>query len=100
MSTHDLEQVRAAVAAGADYLGFGPIFATTTKVNADPVQGVERLRAAVTAAGAVPVVAIGGLTAGSVAALYAAGAAALCAISAVNGARDVTAAGRAFGRAR
>src|SRR5688572_15554118 len=39
VSTHDLEQVRAACAAGADYLGFGPVFETPTKANPDPVQG-------------------------------------------------------------
>jgi thiamine-phosphate diphosphorylase len=85
VSTHDVEQVRAA--AGADYLGFGPIFATRTKANPDPVQGLVGLRAAV-AATALPVVAIGGITPADAPAIYAAGAAAICAISAVNDAPD------------
>ncbi len=99
VSTHDLAQVRAAVEAGADYLGFGPVFATSTKENPDPVVGVAGLAAAVAAAGEVPVVAIGGVTVASAAALARAGAAAACAISAVNRAPDLGAAGRAIGQA-
>jgi len=88
ISTHDLAQVRAACEAGADYLGFGPVFATATKENPDPVQGLAGLRAAVAAAAGRPVVAIGGITAADVDDIYGTGAHALCAISAVNQARD------------
>lgn len=98
VSTHDLEQVRAAVAGGADYLGFGPVFATRTKANPDPVVGLAGLAAAVRAAGAVPVVAIGGIGLDDAAAVYEAGAAAICAISAVNASDDPVAAGRRLGR--
>jgi thiamine-phosphate pyrophosphorylase len=98
LSTHDLDQVRAACAAGADYIGFGPVFATTTKASPDPVQGVEGLRAAVAVAGRVPVVAIGGVTPDHARLLYEAGASALCAIGAVNDAADVGRAARAMGR--
>lgn len=98
ISTHNLDQVRAAVAAGADYLGFGPVFATRTKANPDPVVGLAGLAAAVRVAGPVPVVAIGGIGLEDAAAVYAAGAAAICAISAVNGAEDVAKAGRGMGR--
>jgi thiamine-phosphate diphosphorylase len=90
VSTHDLTQLRAACAAGADYLGFGPVFATRTKQNPDPVQGLEGLRAAVQAAEGIPVVAIGGITPAHARDVHAAGAAAICAISAVNDATDVT----------
>ena len=96
VSTHNVPQVQAAVAAGADYLGFGPVFPTTTKANPDPVQGLEGLAAAVAAAGRVPIVAIGGVTAEAVAALYRAGASAICAISAVNHTPDPEAAARQF----
>jgi thiamine-phosphate pyrophosphorylase len=101
VSTHNLAQVAAAVAGGADYLGYGPVFATRTKENPDPVQGLGALRAAVAAAGATPVVAIGGIALTDAAAVYATGAAAICAIGAVNGAgapADVIAAARAMGR--
>lgn len=105
VSTHDLAQVQAACADGADYLGYGPVFATPTKLHADQVQGVPALAAACALAGATPVVAIGGITRDQVGAVYAAGAAAICAISAVNNAADVDAAARAMcnasrGRAR
>lgn len=98
ISTHDLAQVRAARDGGADYLGYGPVFATATKKNPDAVQGVAALRAAVAEAGGIPVVAIGGITATYAAEVYAAGASAICAIGAVTGAADVTAAGRALAR--
>jgi thiamine monophosphate synthase len=69
-------------------------------VNPDPVQGIDALRAAVRAAGDIPVVAIGGITHEHARDLYAAGASALCAISSVNGAGDeaaITATARAMG---
>ena len=101
ISTHNPEQVRAALAGGADYLGYGPVFATGTKANPDPVQGVDALRAAVALAGQTPVVAIGGITPERVDALYAAGAAAVCAIGAVNDAPDVAGTARRMaGRGR
>ena len=92
VSTHDLDQVRAARDGGADYLGFGPIFATATKLDHDPVQGLAGLRAAVELAGDTPVVAIGGITPAVAAEIYRCGAAAICAISAVNDAPDRAAA--------
>jgi thiamine-phosphate diphosphorylase len=98
VSTHDTAQVERAVASGADYLGFGPVFATQTKQNPDPVQGIAGLRAAVAAARGTPIVAIGGIEASPAVAreVYGAGAAAICAIRAVNHAGDVSAAARAF----
>ncbi len=98
VSTHDGAQVRAAVAAGADYLGFGPIFTTRTKEHPDPEQGIEGLRAASAVAGTTPIVAIGGIEPQAAAALYRAGAAAICAIHAVNEAPDRAAALRGFVR--
>ena len=99
VSTHDPQQAAEAARAGADYLGFGPIFATATKDNPDPVQGLEGLALAVQAAGSVPVVAIGGITPAHAAAIAATGAAAACAISAVNGAPDVASAARVIATA-
>jgi len=98
ISTHDLDQVRRAVAQRPDYIAYGPVFATTTKQNPDPVQGLDALRAAVLAAGSIPVVAIGGISPAHAPEIYTTGAAALCAISAVNSAADVAAAARAAGR--
>lgn len=74
VSTHSLDQARGAVAQGvADYLGFGPVYATSSKLNPDPVQGITTLRK-VCAAVPLPVVAIGGITTATVAEVLAAGA--------------------------
>jgi thiamine-phosphate pyrophosphorylase len=99
ISTHNLDQVRAACDAGADYLGFGPVFATATKLHPDPVQGLDALRAAVAQAAGRPVVAIGGITAAQVGDVYRTGVHAVCAISAVNDARDPRGMARQFARA-
>ena len=93
VSTHDVEQASAAAAAGADYIGFGPIFETRTKANPDPVVGLAAL-ARVTATVGVPVVAIGGITLDRVSLVAAAGARAAAVISAIDAAPDRTAAGR------
>lgn len=87
ISTHNEAQARAAIAGGADYLGFGPCFPTHTKRNPDPVVGLERL-AFVSGLGA-PVVAIGGITLDTIAAVAATGVAAAAVIRAVNTAPDV-----------
>jgi thiamine-phosphate pyrophosphorylase len=92
-STHNHEQALAAASAGADYIGFGPVFATSSKLNPDPVVGLEAL-AAVCRAVRVPVVAIGGVALASVPAVAAAGAAAVALISAVATAPEPAAAGR------
>ena len=61
VSTHNLEQLQAADAGPADYIAFGPIFATGSKRNPDPVVGLAGLSAA-RAATKKPLVAIGGIT--------------------------------------
>lgn len=99
VSTHSLDQVAAAVAGGADYLGFGPVFGTVTKANPDPTVGLDGLAAAVRAAGATPIVAIGGVTPARAAAVAATGAHAACAISSVNAAHDPVAAAKAIAAA-
>ena len=99
VSTHNLAQVEAAVAGGADYLGFGPVYATATKLNPDPVQGTAGLAVAVRGAGQVPIVAIGGITPARAIEIAATGAASACAIASVNQAADPIAAGRAIAAA-
>ena len=61
VSTHSLAQVQQALTEGADYLGFGPVFTTSTKQNPDPEVGVAQLSQAVLLAQQTPVVAIGGI---------------------------------------
>jgi thiamine-phosphate pyrophosphorylase len=65
-STHNLAQAEAAAREGiADYFGFGPIYPTTSKERPDPVQGLEALRQ-VRRRVALPIVAIGGITAATI----------------------------------
>jgi thiamine-phosphate pyrophosphorylase len=61
VSTHNLEQLKQADSGPADYVAFGPVFATASKQNPDAVVGLEVLQAA-RAATAKPLVAIGGIT--------------------------------------
>ncbi|NGZ07718.1 MAG: thiamine phosphate synthase [Magnetococcales bacterium] len=60
LSTHTLAEIRQAETWQVDYIGFGPIFPTTTKQDTHAVQGVERLRSMV-AQTRLPMVAIGGI---------------------------------------
>ncbi len=60
LSTHNLDQVRAANDAPVDYIGFGPLYATNSKVCPDPVLGPAAIKAA-HAMSRHPIVAIGGL---------------------------------------
>lgn len=98
VSTHSLDQAHAAATGGADYIGFGPVFATATKANPDPVVGTSRL-GRVAAEVRIPVVAIGGITLATVAEVAAAGAAAAAVVGAVCNAADPTAAARAVAAA-
>lgn len=61
VSTHNLEQFERAAASSADYIAVGPIFATSSKDNPDPVVGTELLRKVRTLT-EKPIVAIGGIT--------------------------------------
>jgi thiamine-phosphate pyrophosphorylase len=61
VSTHTDEQMRLAAGSCADYVAVGPVFATGTKLDAEPVIGLEGVRRA-RALTAKPLVAIGGIT--------------------------------------
>jgi len=93
VSTHSLEQARLAVAAGADYVAVGPVYATASKADALAARGLDLVRA-VRAAVACPIVAIGGITAATGAAVRAAGADAVAMIGALVRAADPEAAVR------
>ena len=95
VSTHSLAQAQAAQATGADYIGFGPIFATGTKNTGYTPRGLEALRA-IRQAVSLPILAIGGITLENVTAVIAAGATAPAVISAVVATPDVAAAAAAF----
>ena len=93
VSTHSEDEIDRALLAGADYLGFGPVFATASKETAlPPPHGIAGLARAVARARGVPVVAIGGITSASVREVAATGA--RCAAAIAELARDPLAARR------
>jgi thiamine-phosphate diphosphorylase len=93
VSARGVDDVDAAVAAGADYLGV-TVWPTATKPDAQPA-GLETLRA-VAAASPLPVVGVGGITVARAGAVLAAGAAGVAVVAAVAGAPDPVAATRAL----
>jgi thiamine-phosphate pyrophosphorylase len=96
LSTHSPEQAQRALAAGADYIAIGPVFATGTKPGAKPVtlDYVRWAAANVT----VPWFAIGGIRLENLGDVLAAGAKRVCVVSAILNALDVTKACAEFRR--
>lgn len=86
LSTHAAAQAERALAAGADYLAIGPVFATATKPTARPVT-LEYVRWAAAHVG-VPWFAIGGINLQNLDAVLAAGARRICVVSAILNAPD------------
>ena len=82
-STHTVEQALNALTLPIDYLAIGPIFETSSKSDTSPVLGIEGLRAVRRAIGAVPLVAIGGISAANAAEVIAAGADSVAVLSAL-----------------
>jgi thiamine-phosphate pyrophosphorylase len=60
VSTHSVEEAQAAMAEGADFIVFGPVFATPSKLAYGPPQGVQHLEEIVRQV-TIPVLAIGGI---------------------------------------
>jgi thiamine-phosphate pyrophosphorylase len=90
-SAGTVEEARQAEVDGADYIGVGSIFATSSKADAGDAIGPEALRR-IREAVHIPIVAIGGITAANAAAAIAAGAHGVAVIAAVVGADDIAAA--------
>lgn len=92
----DPRRAVAAAAAGADYVAIGSVFPSATKPGAvrAPLERIGEARAA----SGLPVVAIGGLTAGNAPAAIAAGADLVAVVSAIFEADDITAAARSIAR--
>ena len=81
VSTHSIEEAILAEEAKADYIGYGPIFRTTTKDAGEP-KGILAL-SEICRAVKIPVMAIGGITLESVPAVFSAGASAIAVASAI-----------------
>ena len=88
VSSHTLGQALEAERQGADVVGFGPVFPTVSKADADPVVGLDRLRE-VCRHVRIPVVAIGGINLANAAEVAATGAPLGAAISALCRAEDI-----------
>jgi len=88
ISTHDAAQAREAANGGADYIGFGPMFGTTTKATGYSPRGAAMLRE-IRGAVAIPIVAIGGINEGNVSEIWAAGADSAAIISDILGAEGI-----------
>ena len=80
VSTHSPEQVKHADLTSANYIAIGPVFATISKKNPDPVVGLQGIRLA-RAATRKPLVAIGGITRLNAASVIEAGADSVAVIS-------------------
>jgi thiamine-phosphate pyrophosphorylase len=96
VSAHSLAEAQQAIADGADYLGIGPIYPTSSKDDAQAVRGtlvIEEIRkSGIT----IPLVGIGGITMHNAAPVLAAGADGISVISAIASAEDITLAARGF----
>jgi thiamine-phosphate pyrophosphorylase len=90
VSCHSVEAAKVAASGGADYLFFGPVFATPSKAAYGAPQGLELL-AEVCGAVSIPVLAIGGITVANAAASLAAGASGIAAIRLFQDAPDMLA---------
>lgn len=77
-----LEEARHCVSEGADYIGFGPVYPTTSKDDAGPVTGIVLLEKVVKAI-SIPIIAIGGVTVENTPEVIRAGAQGIAVISAV-----------------
>jgi thiamine-phosphate pyrophosphorylase len=88
VSCHSLEAARSAASGGADYIFFGPVFATPSKAAYGTPQGLKRL-AEVCRAVSIPVLAIGGINLANGATCLSAGASGLAAIRLFQDGQDV-----------
>ena len=90
LSTHNPAQAAAAVSAGADYIGVGPIFATATKEDVCAPVGLEYLDHVVRTCH-LPFVAIGGIKEHNLPEVVRHGARTVCLVTAIVGAADIAA---------
>jgi thiamine-phosphate pyrophosphorylase len=88
VSCHSVQSATDAERNGADYIFFGPVFATPSKVAYGAPQGLDRLTE-VCSSVSIPVLAIGGITLDNVSDCLAAGAAGIAAIRLFQDAEDL-----------
>lgn len=93
VSTHHIDEAHAAAQAGADFVTFGPVFNTPSKVPYGPPVGKNALKTAVSEL-AIPIYAIGGLSSGNMSQVFGTGCHGVAMISSILGASDIRKAAR------
>lgn len=96
VSAHNLTEARQAIADGADYLGVGPVYPTTSKDDAQAVRGTTVIEELRRSGLRIPVVGIGGITLENAPPVIRAGADGISIISAIAGAEDIRETTRRF----
>ncbi|QTD43529.1 thiamine phosphate synthase [Sporosarcina sp. Te-1] len=88
VSVHTAEEAWAAQAAGAAYVGLGPIYPTQTKLDAKPVAGTSMIAEVTRLIPELPIVGIGGICASNAGPVIQSGASGISVISAIAAAED------------
>jgi thiamine-phosphate pyrophosphorylase len=88
LSTHDDEELEAALRHDPDYVALGPIYPTTAKAVPFAPQGLQRIGEWKRRVGAIPLVAIGGISLERAEAVFAAGADSIAVVTDVTGSAD------------
>ncbi|ANU24778.1 thiamine-phosphate diphosphorylase [Planococcus donghaensis] len=96
VSVHSVEEARLAIQAGADYVGMGPVFGTTSKADAKKPAGVEEIKAVKREYPQLPIVGIGGIIPENADQVWRAGVSGVAVISAIANAKDVVEQVKAF----
>lgn len=96
VSVHTVAEAEAAIAAGADYVGMGPVYETISKPDARAAAGTAGIQEVAERFPELPIVAIGGITARNMAEILASGAKGVAVISAIANADDAELAAAEF----
>ncbi|VDG89365.1 Thiamine-phosphate synthase [Lysinibacillus sphaericus] len=96
ISVHSVVEATIALAAGADYIGMGPVYQTVSKSDAKPVSGTLRISEVAAIFPDFPIVGIGGITSTNLHDVIKSGASGVSIISAIAGANNPEAAARSI----
>lgn len=99
VSAHTVEEAKSAIEQGADYLGIGPIYPTTTKADAKEAQGMCLILALRNSGIEIPIVGIGGIKIDNASEVVAAGADGISVITAISHAESPIQSARGLKRA-
>ncbi|MFF2175001.1 thiamine phosphate synthase [Lysinibacillus sp. NPDC058147] len=90
VSVHSHTELQTALQYGADYVGIGPIFSTTSKSDANPPSGTDFLQQVRIQYPELPIVAIGGINCSNAPTVFKAGADGIAVISAICQSEDIS----------